>query len=396
MKKFFPLLFPIIIISIFTACTSTSNKQLSTKEKIEDFEYIYEVIEEGYPYLEVNKRLNNIDWLSKKEQYIKRVTDTKNDEQFIRALSSIIYELNNKHTHLIKDKSIYDYFKDVYNSSNFFDFFDKKVVADRYEKLGTTSSNEVQSINSSPVDNLILQDIIDNEIGYMHIPAMLKDEDYLSAIESYIDTLENHKALIIDIRGNGGGSDACWSTVVSKLAKNAITSTGYMLFRNNSPIIKNYLNKREFNLEPVAKLPNEARENMPLETLDLFTDFVKVDKTIPRNNDCKFDGNIYLLVDNSVYSSSESFSIFCKDTGFATLIGETTSGDGGGIDPVLFYLKNSGLIVRMSSDMYITSDGTCNEEFKTIPDYEIQDCTKTSNFADDNCIKKVLELEKSK
>lgn len=154
-----------------------------------------------------------------------------------------------------------------------------------------------------------------------------------------------------------------------------------MLFRNNSPIIKNYLNKREFSLEPATKLPNEARENMPLETLDLFTDFTKIDKTIPRNNDCKFDKNIYLLVDNSVYSSSESFSIFCKDTGFATLIGETTSGDGGGIDPVLFYLKNSGLIVRMSSDMYITSDGTCNEEFKTIPDYEIKDCTRASNFA---------------
>ena len=56
-----------------------------------------------------------------------------------------------------------------------FIFFDKNVVADIYEKLYTTSSNEVQSLNSSPVDNLILQDIIDSEIGYIHIPAMLKD-----------------------------------------------------------------------------------------------------------------------------------------------------------------------------------------------------------------------------
>ena len=54
-------------------------------------------------------------------------------------------------------------------------FFDKNVVADIYEKLDTTSSNEVQSLNSSPVDNLILQDIIDSEIGNIHIPAMLKD-----------------------------------------------------------------------------------------------------------------------------------------------------------------------------------------------------------------------------
>ena len=45
--------------------------------------------------------------------------------------------------------------------------------------------------------------------------------------------------------------------------------------------------------------------------------------------------------------SSESFSMFCKETKFATLIGQTTGGDGGGLDPVLFKLKNSGLIVRM-------------------------------------------------
>lgn len=334
MKKSFLLLFSIIIIYLLVACTNTSGNQLSKSEKIADFQYLYKVIEEGYPFLEVNKRLNNIDWLSKKSDYLKRITNTKNDEQFIRSLSSIIYELNNKHTHLIKDKPSYDYFKNVYSTSNYFGFFDEKVVVNRYEKLDFTSSNEIQSNNYSSVDKLILQDVINNEVGYM-------------------------------------------------------------LFRYNSPTIRNYLNRRELSLEPISKLPNKARENMPSETFDMFSDFYKINKTIPKNNNYKFDGNIYLLVDNSVYSSSESFSIFCKDTGFATLIGETTGGDGGGIDPILFYLKNSGLIVRMSSNMYITSNGTCNEEFKTIPDYEIQDCTRTSNFADDNCIKKVLELEKS-
>ncbi|MBC5995379.1 peptidase S41 [Romboutsia ilealis] len=395
MKKSFLLLFSIIIIYLLVACTNTSGNQLSKSEKISDFQYLYKVIEEGYPFLEVNKRLNNIDWLSKKSDYLKRITNTKNDEQFIRSLSSIIYELNNKHTHLIKDKPSYDYFKNVYSTSNYFGFFDEKVVVNRYEKLDFTSSNEIQSNNYSSVDKLILQDVINNEVGYMYIPEMLKDKEYLTAIENYIDTLEDYKTLVIDIRGNRGGSDACWNTIVSKLAKNDLTSTGYMLFRYNSPTIRNYLNRRELSLESISKLPNKARENMPSETFDMFSGFYKINKTIPKNNNYKFDGNIYLLVDNSVYSSSESFSIFCKDTGFATLIGETTGGDGGGIDPILFYLKNSGLIVRMSSDMYITSNGTCNEEFKTIPDYEIQDCTRTSNFADDNCIKKVLELEKS-
>ena len=60
---------------------------------------------------------------------------------------------------------------------------------------------------------------------------------------------------------------------------------------------------------------------------------------------------------------------------------------------MLFKLKNSGLIVRMASGMYLNKDGICDEEFKTTPDFEIKDCKRTTNFKNDNCIKKVLQLE---
>ncbi|WP_442952502.1 S41 family peptidase [Paraclostridium sp. AKS81] len=106
-----------------------------------------------------------------------------------------------------------------------------------------------------------------------------------------------------------------------------------------------------------------------------------------------FKGNIYLLTDKKVYSSSEFFAMFCKESKFATLIGGTTGGDGGGLDPALFELKNSGLIVRMASGMYLNKDGICDEEVKTIPDFEINNCERTKNVKDDKCINKVLELE---
>ena len=50
----------------------------------------------------------------------------------------------------------------------------------------------------------------------------------------------------------------------------------------------------------------------------------------------------------------------------------------------------------MASDMYLTGQGICNEEFKTKPDYEVSDVTRTKNFEDDKCIQKVLELENIK
>ena len=85
--------------------------------------------------------------------------------------------------------------------------------------------------------------------------------------------------------------------------------------------------------------------------------------------------------------------MFCKETKFAKLIGQTTGGDGGGLDPILFKLKNSGLIVRMASGMYLNEKGICDEEFKTSPDFKMKNYERTKEFENDNCIKKVLELE---
>lgn len=137
-------------------------------------------------------------------------------------------------------------------------------------------------------------------------------------------------------------------------------------------------------------------EKAPKEVLENFSEFSKMSSTIYTNYSSKFKGNIYLLVDEKVYSSAEFFSIFCKENKFATIIGKTTGGGGGGVDAVLFELKNSGLIVRMSSDMYLTDSGICNEEFKTVPDYEVEECKRTEKFEDDKCIEKVLDLENIK
>ncbi len=75
-----------------------------------------------------------------------------------------------------------------------------------------------------------------------------------------------------------------------------------------------------------------------------------------------------VLVDEDVYSASENFVMFCKNTGFATLAGTTTGGDGGISDPMLLSLPNSGLIVRFSIYYSLNADGTGNEANGTKPE----------------------------
>lgn len=42
---------------------------LTTKEKLQDFEYLYDDLEKNYPFFKVNERLYGIDWLSNKRKY---------------------------------------------------------------------------------------------------------------------------------------------------------------------------------------------------------------------------------------------------------------------------------------------------------------------------------------
>ena len=81
-----------------------------------------------------------------------------------------------------------------------------------------------------------------------------------------------------------------------------------------------------------------------------------------------FAGRIWVLVDESVYSASESFAMFCQQTGFATLVGRQTGGDGIGIDPVYLQLPNSGILVQYTPLFGLNPDGSSNEEVGTTPD----------------------------
>ena len=86
MKKGWGKIFVILIILITPLLLflneSEKSTGLSKKDKVEEVEYLCKTIEENYPFLEVNERLTGIDWLSKKEEYIKKAKETKSDEEY--------------------------------------------------------------------------------------------------------------------------------------------------------------------------------------------------------------------------------------------------------------------------------------------------------------------------
>lgn len=79
------------------------NFELDSEDYIEDFNFVYETLKTHYPFFEINKRKNGVDWLSNKKSYEKYISKSKNDKDFFNRMNDILSDLNNAHTNLVPE-----------------------------------------------------------------------------------------------------------------------------------------------------------------------------------------------------------------------------------------------------------------------------------------------------
>lgn len=115
-----------------------------------------------------------------------------------------------------------------------------------------------------------------------------------------------------------------------------------------------------------SSIPKEIKENFKYYIRD------KEDNSVFSNrNPIGFKGKIFLIIDENVFSAADEFAMFCKQSGFATLVGCSTNGSGGN-DTIFARLPNSGLMMRFETEMLLNEDGTSHYETGTVPDIEIE------------------------
>jgi hypothetical protein len=250
----------------------------------------------------------------------------------------------------------------------------------KYQQNTSTSAN-----NSSSEEKILKE----SQIAYLKVKSMSNktlEADGKKILEFY-KSIKDYPYLVIDIRGNGGGTDDYWqSNIVEPLISETLSSDVAMTYKGN--YIKPFLRGRGITTKPIDKLPEKFNSKYA-STMERFT---ASSRAVKPHKSVGFKGKIYLLVDDYVYSSSESFAAFCKTTGFAELIGTSTGGDGIGIDPCVMALPNSGLVVRFSLDMGINSDGIVNEKSHTKPDIYVESSYEDFIKGKDSILNKVLEI----
>jgi C-terminal processing protease CtpA/Prc len=464
-----------------------SPDQLSTEQKLEDFEYFYETMENNYPFFDVKIRMLGYDWLANKEEFRNRIKDTKNDREFYTELNKIINLAQNAHTHILYG-TFYDELKEIYQdpqagysparrsvlnnekaiemskywqnklatydnyipiifryiegkyvvidgnledydipggamltavngveinqyikslSDKMYLYYDYKLKQQKLDELIIfTEPNESIKLTMLSPDNKAIEAVVseeefnfevyernyevdeeaanyrfeileNNKIAYIQLKSMMTNNRFSSEndgeiIYDFLQQIEDYPYLIVDIRGNGGGSDGYWrNNLVAYLINKHTYYDAHLLFKD-SEYIKPFIEDRYtlFHAKTTEQLP--SNKSYPPEAKTKLKYFVTTTNDVVPYNPVKFKGKIYLLVDGEVYSAAESFASFAKSTGWATLVGTTTGGDGIIADPALMMLPNSGIVIRFSSCMGLNPDGTANEEFHTMPDIYVE------------------------
>ncbi|MGL6016787.1 MAG: S41 family peptidase, partial [Selenomonadaceae bacterium] len=362
-------------------------------EYVEDYEYLWDLLENEYPMLNAAERITDKKAEDVKQQYYYFISLAKTPQDFFDIvvrpclamfretghlsvvddrLYTLYYQTSRPESGACNTEAAHNYSQITMPSATLFykDDIRKIVFQDR--------TKPSQAVIANRRDNLSFHDYPEYSAAYVKINSMNTyfdsnniEYDNLREFFTRLET-EHIQNCIIDIRGNVGGDTNYWSNaIVRPNLSQPVTLKNYELIKGDA--CKAYTTGFwDVEAHPIAELPKDRLPRVSDGDVSETKSFIVRSVSYrPQARQPLFSGKYWLLVDGSNYSAAEAFAAFCKDTGFATLVGETTGGDGIGQSPIVFCLPHSGICVRFSASNGLNPDGTCNEEYGTTPDYPI-------------------------
>ena len=367
---------------------------------LEDLDHLYNTLSTNYPFFGVIYRARGVDMhehYRAARYHIETIHDIPNDQYFANMIDSqfISHARNAGHFNMLTGDFLQLHIEVFTNqvinlgSDQFLHFLNELDNPATRALHGLTDDNfappqrGVDSFVYATTSNNIETRIIEaRRIAYINIlqmnhATMNLDRDKL--IDFYRQVAD-YDHLIIDMRQNGGGDSRFFPQLV--MAPNISEPLHYHFYMflmagdHNMRLLAPWFTDwwdfatpypvfHPIHDELLARLPYMNEDDWAM--LDLYW---RWDDTIqPSQNEAIFGGKIWLLVSERNFSASEQAAATAKQTGFATLVGQTTGGDGIGINPLVLALPNSGIVVRYSSIYGTDHLGRNNQEFGTEPHF---------------------------
>ena len=336
-----------------------------------DYELLWEALETDYPYLDY-LRGKGVDVDRIRESYAEQVRQAQDADEFAAILGRMFLAMQNTAHLWVVSREDFPYFYSAY--MEYIDPWRETVEAAAqagYYSLPTESgSPDGNGLGYLPPVKVTwyadCSTLCITVRTFAH-EAVERDRDVIwQAIAQYPDA-EN---IVFDISNNSGGDTGYWmANIVAPFGEDQ--AFDLRMYYRDSPRNRLYVD---------AIVDAFFAESLPLEEVEApaaWAEELGLDSVIVGELQIKGTPKIqsnakrWVIVNGVVYSSAEAFVCFCKSTGWATVIGTQTGGDGVGFDPALLLLPNSGLLVRFSIVAGESPGGGMNIE-GTAPDVELK------------------------
>lgn len=225
-------------------------------------------------------------------------------------------------------------------------------------------SNKPRNLSPILKRSLKSETVKSKRLSILTIPSFeIKDnlQEFITSSLSDVKQM-NPDALIIDVRGNGGGNSSMGDTLMSSISSTPFRQYSRVDIKVSNPIKDFY-----------------GCNIIPRKT-QCFNDlFNAIPGTIIRNDlpftpisTSRYNGEVYVLTDHLTFSSATDFAVMVKDFNVGKIVGEPTGGVASSFGDIYpFVLKNSGLSVGVSHKYFLRPNGS---DLDTVlqPDYLVR------------------------
>jgi hypothetical protein len=260
-----------------------------------------------------------------------------------------------------------------------------------------TAAARAENLLGRPAPPYTFDYLSDSTLGYVAFGSHVDHDEFNGFLEKAFAQLRRRapRALVIDLRRNGGGSAEPGDELISYVTANPRPQFSRIDVRASKAV------------------KDEQRRNIPrafrwlpawlLGRLDARLAFLRspdgaiarwpVDKGVARRKALQWHGPVYALVGLGTFSSGADLAAALQDYGIATIVGEETGGLASSFgDPHRAHLPNTGLQLNVSYKYFVRPSGA--EGMRgVIPDLPAPSAP-AATLEQDSAIVRVLEALK--
>lgn len=274
------------------------------------------------------------------------------------------------------------------------------------EKFARVNNPRRKDLNNPElIKNLFHID--ENNIAYLRIPSMAYKEDalvFFETINKFINRAKSSKSLILDVRGNGGGT----RHLIKELGGYLVHPDSTYIVnatrqRGKSPLnedLKDDLNNRflfsknELDYKEQDKVDIFMSSFIPMYNLDdnkysEFHYFVLNGKKLTKDK-YHYDKPIYIMANEKSFSAASVFASVFKGLPNIKIVGVNTDGSSGNSER--FELPNSKLRGKISTMVSFQKNGQILDGIGTKPDIIIERNLDQIFWKEDYQLNKLKEL----